>query len=111
MGGVVRRHGMWLASGRLVRGRSWVLGAGRRPPRSDRGQAGRQAGSSLTSSVRPIQQYPASGPSRHAAAANEIDRSMIDLLDQNIEGATAAKQEQAAEFMRKVKQAALRYLV
>lgn len=45
------------------------------------------------------------------AAANEIDRSMIDLLDQNIEGATAAKQEQAAEFMRKVKQAALRYLV
>lgn len=45
------------------------------------------------------------------AAANEIDRPLIDLLDQNIEGATAAKQEQAAEFMRKVKQAALRYLV
>ncbi|PSC72568.1 hypothetical protein C2E20_4310 [Micractinium conductrix] len=45
------------------------------------------------------------------AAANEIDRAMIDLLDQNIEGATAAKQDQAAEFMRKVKQAALRYLV
>lgn len=52
---------------------------------------------------------PASAPG--CAAANEIDRPLIDLLDQNIEGATAAKQEQAAEFMRKVKQAALRYLV
>lgn len=45
------------------------------------------------------------------AGNNEIDRSLIDLLDQNIEGATAAKNEQAAEFMRKVKQAALRYMV
>lgn len=45
------------------------------------------------------------------AAANEVDRSLIDLLDQNIEGATAAKQDQAAEFMKKVKMAAMRYLV
>lgn len=40
-----------------------------------------------------------------------MDRAFIDLLDQNIEGATAAKNEPAADFMRKVKQAALRYLV
>ncbi|KAI3427954.1 hypothetical protein D9Q98_006344 [Chlorella vulgaris] len=45
------------------------------------------------------------------AGNNEVDRAFIDLLDQNIEGATAAKNEPAADFMRKVKQAALRYLV
>lgn len=45
------------------------------------------------------------------AGNNEIDRALIDLLDQNIEGATTAKNEKVAEFMTKVKQAALRYLV
>ncbi|PRW56710.1 hypothetical protein C2E21_4432 [Chlorella sorokiniana] len=45
------------------------------------------------------------------AANNEIDRALIDLLDQNIESATEAKQEKVVEFMTKVKQAALRYMV
>lgn len=76
------------------------------PGRCAAGQGGR-----LSAPVRHgrPEQAPASAPG--CAAANEIDRPLIDLLDQNIEGATAAKQEQAAEFMRKVKQAALRYLV
>lgn len=45
------------------------------------------------------------------AANNEIDRALIDLLDQNIESATEAKQDKVVEFMTKVKQAALRYMV
>lgn len=45
------------------------------------------------------------------AGNNEIDQALIDLLDQNIEGAAAAKQDKVVEFMTKVKQAALRYLV
>ena len=41
----------------------------------------------------PNPSFPLLPPPR-PAAANEIDRAMIDLLDQNIEGATAAKQDQ-----------------
>ena len=43
--------------------------------------------------------------------SNEIDRPLIDLLDQNIAGAEGAGQDAAADFMRKVRTAALRYLV
>jgi hypothetical protein len=45
------------------------------------------------------------------AAANEIDAGFFALLDQNIEGARAAGEAEAAEFMTKVKQAAARYSV
>ena len=45
------------------------------------------------------------------AGAGEIDQALIDLLQQNIEGAREAGQEDAAEFMTKVQQAAKRYLI
>lgn len=45
------------------------------------------------------------------AAANEIDMGLVDLLTQNIEAAKAAEQEQAAEFMEKVRVAVSKYLV
>ena len=45
------------------------------------------------------------------AAANEIDKGLVDLLTQNIEAAKAAEQEQAAEFMEKVRVAVAKYLV
>ena len=45
------------------------------------------------------------------AAAGEIDQPLFDLLLQNIEGATAAKQDKAAEFMTKILVAARRYAV
>jgi hypothetical protein len=45
------------------------------------------------------------------AANNEIDQGFFNLLEQNIEGATAAGQTEAAEFMKKVMQAARRYAV
>ena len=48
---------------------------------------------------------------RARTAANEIDRPLLDLLEQNIAGAEAAGQAAAAEFMNKVRQAALRYAV
>lgn len=46
-----------------------------------------------------------------SAGNNEIDRALIDLMDLNIERAQEAKQDKVVEFMTKVKQAALRYLV
>jgi hypothetical protein len=45
------------------------------------------------------------------AGAGEIDQPLMDLMDQNIEGAKAAGQEEAAEFMTKVQTAARRFLV
>jgi hypothetical protein len=45
------------------------------------------------------------------AAANEIDQGLMDLLAQNIEGATEAGQTEAAEFMTKVQQAVGRYMI
>jgi hypothetical protein len=45
------------------------------------------------------------------AGANEIDQGLMDLLTQNIEGATAAGQTEAAEFMQKVQQAVGRYML
>ena len=45
------------------------------------------------------------------AGAGEIDQALMDLLDQNIAGAKEAGQDQAAEFMTKVKQATARYLI
>lgn len=45
------------------------------------------------------------------AEANEIDVPLMDLLQQNIEGAKAAGQAEAAAFMEKVKQATAKYLI
>jgi len=45
------------------------------------------------------------------AGAGEIDQALMDLMEQNIEGAEAAGQKEAAEFMTKVRQAAGRYLI
>lgn len=45
------------------------------------------------------------------AGSGEIDQPLMDLMDQNIEGAKAAGQEEAAEFMTKVQAAARRFLV
>eukprot|EP00882_Tetradesmus_deserticola_P012797 GHRQ01013562.1.p1 GENE.GHRQ01013562.1~~GHRQ01013562.1.p1 ORF type:complete len:257 (+),score=93.25 GHRQ01013562.1:702-1472(+) len=45
------------------------------------------------------------------AAANEIDVALIDLLQQNIEAAKGAGQDDAAAFMEKVKNAAAKFLV
>lgn len=45
------------------------------------------------------------------AEANEIDVPLMDLLQQNIERAREAGQEDAAAFMEKVKQAAAKYLL
>ncbi|GBF91992.1 hypothetical protein Rsub_04716 [Raphidocelis subcapitata] len=45
------------------------------------------------------------------AEANEIDVPLMDLLQQNIDGARAAGQDEAAAFMEKVKQAASKYLI
>ncbi len=42
---------------------------------------------------------------------NEIDRPLLDLLQQNIDAATAAGQIQAAEFMGKVRAAAMKFLI
>ncbi|KAI8476343.1 MAG: hypothetical protein J3K34DRAFT_401973 [Monoraphidium minutum] len=43
--------------------------------------------------------------------ANEIDVPLMDLLQQNIDGARMAGQEEAAAFMEKVKAAAAKYLI
>jgi hypothetical protein len=45
------------------------------------------------------------------AGAGEIDQPLIDLLQQNIDGAKNGGQKEAAEFMTKVQQAAMRYLI
>lgn len=45
------------------------------------------------------------------AAANEIDAALMDLLQQNIEAARAAGQEDPAKFMEKVKQACAKYMM
>eukprot|EP00197_Chlamydomonas_leiostraca_P003004 CAMPEP_0202865636 /NCGR_PEP_ID=MMETSP1391-20130828/6269_1 /ASSEMBLY_ACC=CAM_ASM_000867 /TAXON_ID=1034604 /ORGANISM="Chlamydomonas leiostraca, Strain SAG 11-49" /LENGTH=331 /DNA_ID=CAMNT_0049545499 /DNA_START=9 /DNA_END=1004 /DNA_ORIENTATION=- len=45
------------------------------------------------------------------AAANEIDQPLMDLLQQNIDAAKAAEQEDAAKFMEKVKTACGKYLI
>jgi MFS superfamily sulfate permease-like transporter len=45
------------------------------------------------------------------AEANEIDVALLDLLQQNIEAAKEAGQQEAVNFMEKVKQAAAKFLV
>lgn len=45
------------------------------------------------------------------AAANEIDVALISLLQQNIDGAEAAGQAQAAAFMTKVRDACSKYVI
>lgn len=45
------------------------------------------------------------------ASENEIDSSLILLLDQNIAGARGAGQEEAAVFMEKVKAACTKYVL
>lgn len=45
------------------------------------------------------------------AGNNEIDQPFLDLLQQNIDGAKASGQTDAAEFMTKVQQAAMRFRV
>ena len=45
------------------------------------------------------------------AAANEIDRALLQLLQQNIDGATAAGQEQAAHVMSKIRDACAKYVI
>lgn len=41
--------------------------------------------------------------------ANEIDAALLDLLQQNIEAARMAGQEEPAKFMEKVRQAAMKF--
>ena len=41
----------------------------------------------------------------------EVDRALLDLLQQNIDAATAAGQAQAAEFMTKVRMAAMKFVI
>lgn len=43
--------------------------------------------------------------------ANEIDAALLDLLLQNIEAARTAGQEEPAQFMEKVRQAAMKFAV
>jgi hypothetical protein len=45
------------------------------------------------------------------AGAGEIDQALMNLLEENIAGARAAGQQEAAEFMVKVQQAAQRYVI
>eukprot|EP01025_Chloroclados_australasicus_P058526 TRINITY_DN7359_c0_g1_i1.p2 TRINITY_DN7359_c0_g1~~TRINITY_DN7359_c0_g1_i1.p2 ORF type:complete len:263 (-),score=36.66 TRINITY_DN7359_c0_g1_i1:195-983(-) len=45
------------------------------------------------------------------AENNEIDQAFIDLLNQNINTARQAKNEQAAEFMEKIRAACVKYLI
>jgi hypothetical protein len=45
------------------------------------------------------------------AAANEIDNALLQLLQQNIDSATAAKQADAAAFMTKVRDACAKYVI
>ena len=47
--------------------------------------------------------------SRWHAGANQIDKPLLDLLQQNIDAARSAGQEQPALFMEKIKAAAQRY--
>eukprot|EP00877_Chromochloris_zofingiensis_P004637 jgi/Chrzof1/14174/Cz08g28060.t1 len=48
---------------------------------------------------------------REMAENNEIDQALMDLLQQNIDAARNAEQEQAALFMEKVKTAAAKFFV
>lgn len=43
--------------------------------------------------------------------ANEIDVALLDLLQQNIQAAREAGQEEPAKFMEKVRQAAMKFSV
>lgn len=43
--------------------------------------------------------------------ANEIDVALLDLLQQNIQAAREAGQEEPAKFMDKVRQAAMKFMV
>jgi len=45
------------------------------------------------------------------AGAGEVDQALMDLLEQNIAGAEAAGQKDAAEFMTKVRQACAKYYI
>jgi len=45
------------------------------------------------------------------AGDGEIDQALMDLLEQNIEGAKEAGREDIVEFMTKVRQAAGKYLI
>jgi hypothetical protein len=50
-------------------------------------------------------------PSHHDTQANEIDVALLDLLQQNIAAAKEAGQTEPAEFMEKVRQAAMKFMV
>ena len=45
------------------------------------------------------------------AGDGEIDRALLDLMQQNIDAATAAGQAQAVEFMTKIRVAAMKFLI
>ena len=45
------------------------------------------------------------------AGNNEIDQPLLDLLQQNIEAAKAAGQEDPAMFMQKIRDAAQRFMI
>ena len=45
------------------------------------------------------------------AGDGEVDRALLDLLQQNIDAASAAGQAQAAEFMTKVRMAAMKFVI
>ncbi len=42
---------------------------------------------------------------------NEIDQPLIELLEQNIEGASMAKNEDAVKFLTKVRDAARKFVL
>ena len=48
---------------------------------------------------------------RSIAGDGEVDIALLDLLQQNIDAATAAGQAQAAEFMTKVRVAAMKFVI
>lgn len=45
------------------------------------------------------------------AGNNEIDTALLDLLQQNIDGAKAAGQKEPAEFMEKIRDAARKFVM
>ncbi len=45
------------------------------------------------------------------AGNNEIDKALIDLLQQNIDAAKSAGQKEPAEFMEKIRDAARKFVM
>ena len=48
---------------------------------------------------------------REMAANGEIDQSLMDLLEQNIEGAKDAGRDDVVQFMTKIRQAAGKFMI